>query len=257
MRMYRDAHARGTNHSAAVMEHDLAVLQRHFQFIRDDEADLARGESDWEVRMSVRYYRKLFREYALADLSRYREGKVGLRWRTEMEVVAGKGQFTCGNKVCDERHGLHSYELLFAYVEHGDTKRCLVKVRVCESCARKLFYRKLKETEKLNKKQNKKNKKKETRWSRRQEGGEDEEEDDGESDDEQRHRKRKRSRSGAGEEEGVRLEKRKKTTHADSIHARCAAINEAETQRLRRANDDESGRSADDKETRELAQLLL
>ena len=27
------------------------------------------------------------------------EGKLGLRWRIEREVVSGKGQFTCGAKV--------------------------------------------------------------------------------------------------------------------------------------------------------------
>lgn len=42
---------------------------------------------------------KLFREYAVADLSRYKEGKVGLRWRTQQEVVNGAGQFECGAKV--------------------------------------------------------------------------------------------------------------------------------------------------------------
>lgn len=33
---------------------------------------------------------QLFKEYALADMSRYKEGKIGLRWRTEREVIAGK-----------------------------------------------------------------------------------------------------------------------------------------------------------------------
>ncbi|POM65904.1 Hypothetical protein PHPALM_18312 [Phytophthora palmivora] len=134
-----------TPHNDQASQSDLAVLKQKFQFIRDDEADAEAGEMDWQVRMSVRYYRQLFREYALADLSRYKEGKIGLRWRTEMEVIAGKGQFSCGNKRCDERTGLHSYELLFAYVEHGERKRCLVKVRACSVCAEKLFYKKLME----------------------------------------------------------------------------------------------------------------
>lgn len=42
---------------------------------------------------------KLFKEYAIADLSRYKEGRVGLRWRTQKEVVSGRGQFVCGAKV--------------------------------------------------------------------------------------------------------------------------------------------------------------
>ncbi|GMF34184.1 unnamed protein product [Phytophthora fragariaefolia] len=129
----------------AVSQTELEVLKQQFQFIRDDEADAERGEANWQIRMSVRYYRQLFREYALADLSRYKEGKIGLRWRTEMEVVAGKGQFSCGNKRCEERAGLRSYELLFAYMEQGERKRCLVKVRACGACAEKLFYKKLME----------------------------------------------------------------------------------------------------------------
>ena len=34
--------------------------------------------------MAIKYYNKLYREYALADMSRHREGKIGLRWRTEV-----------------------------------------------------------------------------------------------------------------------------------------------------------------------------
>ena len=143
MQVYQRAAKRA---SSTTNGSDLAALQRHFQFLRDEDADNKRL-GDWEMRMSVRYYRKLFREYALADLSRYEEAKIGLRWRTEMEVIAGKGQFSCGNKRCSETSGLHSYELLFAYVEQGEKKRCLVKVRVCEACAKKLFHKRLKEIE--------------------------------------------------------------------------------------------------------------
>lgn len=90
--------------------------------------------------MSIKYYKKLFKEYALADLSRYREGKLGLRWRTEREVIDGKGHFVCGNKTCDARDGLHSFEVNFKYKEHGDVKNELVKVRLCRRCAKKLTH---------------------------------------------------------------------------------------------------------------------
>lgn len=84
-------------------------------------------------------------QYALVDLSRYKEGKLGLRWRTQGEVIAAKGQFECGNvtkgKPCTTTSSLHSYELNFAYVEHGQQKQELVKVRVCSHCAAKLNYR--------------------------------------------------------------------------------------------------------------------
>ncbi|CAM9224538.1 unnamed protein product [Ectocarpus fasciculatus] len=93
--------------------------------------------------MAAKYYKLLFKEYALADLSRYREDKVGLRWRTEKDVVSGKGQFECGALRCQERKDLHSYELNFKYKEAGAVKNELVKVRVCPQCARKLFRKKI------------------------------------------------------------------------------------------------------------------
>ena len=45
--------------------------------------------------------------YMMATLLCY----VGMRWRTEKEVVVGKGQFICGAKGCDEKAGLCSYEV--------------------------------------------------------------------------------------------------------------------------------------------------
>lgn len=162
MRVYASSSTPTTNNNSnTVTQQDMDVIRTHFQFLRDDNADAERGASDWQVRMSVRYYRKLFREYALVDLARYQEGKIGLRWRTESEVVAGKGQFACGNKRCDISENLHSYELLFAYMEQGEKKRCLVKVRVCEACAQKIFYKKLQLTKAGTKKR--KNQKKKRR----------------------------------------------------------------------------------------------
>lgn len=127
----------------------LCVHRFQCRFIRE-EADNAPG--GWEVDVARKYYAKLFREYCIADLSRYKvtsiillvapplqaphpgstalalhsmprsivlhgldpsaqDGKVGLRWRTEKEVVAGKGQFVCGARGCDARHGLASFEV--------------------------------------------------------------------------------------------------------------------------------------------------
>ena len=53
---------------------DLDVLKSSYQFIRDEEKD--EQDSSWETRVASKYYDKLFKEYALADLSRYKEGKV-------------------------------------------------------------------------------------------------------------------------------------------------------------------------------------
>lgn len=95
----------------------------------------------WERRLAKKYYDKLFKEYAIADLSRYEEGAVGLRWRTEREVVSGKGQFSCGARRCDQFNDLESYEVDFSYREAGEKKQALVKLRVCPACARRLNYR--------------------------------------------------------------------------------------------------------------------
>lgn len=54
--------------------------------------------------------------------------QIALRWRIEREVVTGKGQFICGNKKCEERLELRSWEVNFAYFEHGEKKNALIKL---------------------------------------------------------------------------------------------------------------------------------
>lgn len=51
-----------------------------------------------------------------------------MRWRSEKEVIAGKGQFICGARGCDERRCLATFEVPFSYEEAGDKKQALVKV---------------------------------------------------------------------------------------------------------------------------------
>ncbi|KAI3835645.1 hypothetical protein MKX03_015248 [Papaver bracteatum] len=121
---------------------DQDTLREGYRFIRSEEDDMDRS---WEQRLVKRYYDKLFKEYCIADMSQYKKGKVGLRWRTEKEVLSGKGQFICGNKHCDEKDSLASYEVNFSYVEAGENKQALVKLVACERCAEKLVYRKRKE----------------------------------------------------------------------------------------------------------------
>jgi protein FRA10AC1 len=76
-----------------------------------------------------------------------------MRWRTKTEVVDGKGQFICGNIHCDKKEKLTSWEVNFAYVEDGERKNTLVKLRICPKCSDKLNYRKrqrkVKETEEI------------------------------------------------------------------------------------------------------------
>uniref|UniRef100_A0A8B9C2Y5 FRA10A associated CGG repeat 1 n=1 Tax=Anser brachyrhynchus TaxID=132585 RepID=A0A8B9C2Y5_9AVES len=104
---------------------DLDVIRENHRFLwnEDDEADM-----NWEKRLAKKYYDKLFKEYCIADLSRYKENKFGFRWRHEKEVISGKGQFSCGNKHCDEEEGLKSWEVNFGYVEHGEKRNALVKL---------------------------------------------------------------------------------------------------------------------------------
>jgi protein FRA10AC1 len=141
--------------SRHITANDLDVIRAHHQFVRDEKADVASGS--WEKRMALKYYRRLSKEYALADLSQMDQkgGKLGLRWRTDREVIEGRGQFSCGNKACSERSDLRSYELDFMYREDGEAKNELVKVRLCPSCAQKLFCKKIRKLEREQRKESK------------------------------------------------------------------------------------------------------
>lgn len=122
--------------STAGDRNDYSVLQEEHKFLWDtsDKPDT------WEKKMAKAYYDKLFKEYAIVDLSRYKENEVALRWRIEKEVVEGKGQFSCGNKTCLQREDLESWEVNFRYMEQGEKKNALVKLRLCPNCSRKLNY---------------------------------------------------------------------------------------------------------------------
>ncbi|XP_067100995.1 protein FRA10AC1 isoform X2 [Osmerus mordax] len=116
---------------------DMDVVRENHRFLwrDDDEEDMT-----WEKELAKKYYDKLFKEYCIADLSRYKENKFGFRWRVENEVVSGKGQFMCGNKRCEKQEGLKSWEVNFAYVEQGEKRNALVKLRLCPECSFKLNY---------------------------------------------------------------------------------------------------------------------
>ncbi|XP_010019046.1 PREDICTED: protein FRA10AC1, partial [Nestor notabilis] len=73
---------------------DLDVIRENHRFLwnEDDEADM-----NWYLELIIlflkiakKYYDKLFKEYCIADLSRYKENKFGFRWRHEKEVISGK-----------------------------------------------------------------------------------------------------------------------------------------------------------------------
>jgi protein FRA10AC1 len=133
------AGAEAQEQQAAGYKTDRDIVRAEHRFLWDAQ-DTEEGAT-WEKRLAKRYYDKLFKEYAIADLSRYRENKIALRWRTQHEVVSGKGQFVCGARKCSERAGLKSWEVNFGYVEHGEKRNALVKVRLCAPCSAKLNYR--------------------------------------------------------------------------------------------------------------------
>lgn len=103
--------------------------------------------------------------------ARYKENRIGLRWRTEKEVISGKGQFECGNKKCTAREGLRSYEVNFAYSEAGESKQALVKLRVCPKCSYKLNYRKEKELERKLRKESRRKKRRLLKEKKREKRG--------------------------------------------------------------------------------------
>ncbi|XP_050091046.1 protein FRA10AC1 homolog [Anopheles aquasalis] len=117
-------------------DHD--VVRENHRFLWDSDSDPV---DTWEKQLAKKYYDKLIKEYCIADLSRYKENKVALRWRIEQEVVSGKGQFRCGSRNCEEQNELRSWEVNFGYLEHGEKKNALVKLRLCPKCSDKLNYR--------------------------------------------------------------------------------------------------------------------
>ncbi|KNA04341.1 hypothetical protein SOVF_200540 [Spinacia oleracea] len=189
---------------------DQDALREGYRFIRTEEDDM---DTSWEQRLVKRYYNKLFKEYCIADMSKYKSGKIGLRWRTEKEVVSGKGQFICGNKHCDERNGLASFEVNFSYVEAEENKQALVKLVTCERCAEKLHYKRNREREQLERQQREDNKR-----NRKARSGDEEVEEEDKNIDKSRtkseyldkessRRRRKRSSSGDTTDEEVERSK--------------------------------------------------
>lgn len=128
-----------SNRTTVFSASDRKTLEEQHEFVRDDDDDEANA-GDWGVRMARKYWNKMFKEYAICDLTLFQTGRIGMRWRVEKEVILGKGQFVCGNKHCDSTMDLHSYEIPFTYMEKVVSKTELVKCRVCLECAKVTNY---------------------------------------------------------------------------------------------------------------------
>jgi len=178
---------------------DIDVIREHHRLLWTEADD----EDSWEVQLAKRYHDKLFKEYVIIDLSRYKENKFGMRWRVEAEVVTGKGQFECANKKCDRRKKLRTWEVNFGYVEQNIKKNALIKCRLCLECSYKLNYHHKKKEVTKKKKKSKKKKRKRDRSS-----------SDSDSDsDRERSRKRKKEEKAKledDEKEQMKLEKQEK-----------------------------------------------
>ena len=120
---------------------DRSFLEKEHRFVVENH-DAAIMRESWEGRMALKYDAKLFKEYALIDLTHWQDQRYGLRWRTESEVRSRKGQAFCGNvtknEKCSSMSNLSTFELNFAYIEHGVQKHELVKVRLCGLCSKKM-----------------------------------------------------------------------------------------------------------------------
>ncbi|XP_062182877.1 uncharacterized protein LOC133886980 [Phragmites australis] len=196
MKDYVQFYGHGKNEDNSLpIKTDKDTLREGYRFILSEEDDM---DSTWEKRLVKRYYDKLFKEYCIADMTQYKKGKIGLRWRTEKEVISGKGQFICGNRHCDEKHGLGSYEVNFSYVEAGEQKQALVKLVACKRCAEKLAYKRQKEKKKEKEKEHSGEKEIELKERDKRKRGHEGSDDTSEDESTEKHcRKKKDHRKGA------------------------------------------------------------
>jgi len=120
IKLYRQNEPAAPEDPYASLVTDDDILRTAYRFIRKPEDD-AKLDA-WEGKLAKSYYDRLFKEYALVDLTRYKEGKVGMRWRVQKEVFTGKGQFMCASLTCSSAQ-LKTFEvrpklsrpLMFAY----------------------------------------------------------------------------------------------------------------------------------------------
>ncbi|KAL0297908.1 UNVERIFIED_CONTAM: protein FRA10AC1, partial [Sesamum calycinum] len=71
----------------------LNAYDRHKKFLNDYVGYYGKDKSARET-LPVKTDQDTLREgyrYCIADMSQYKTGKIGLRWRTEKEVMSGKG----------------------------------------------------------------------------------------------------------------------------------------------------------------------
>ncbi|CAG8462818.1 15278_t:CDS:2 [Funneliformis mosseae] len=122
----------------------LDAYTRHKLFMRDYVNFYGNNgqPSNVETKTEIDILKENHKEYCIAELKYYKEGRIALRWRIEKEVITGKGQFICASTKCSNTSELKSWEVNFAYMEDGEKKNALVKIRLCPKCSNKLNYSK-------------------------------------------------------------------------------------------------------------------
>ena len=76
-------------HQNITTKEDYEELRKAYQFlptttVQHDDDDLrqeGRPSTTWQERMVERYHSHLYKSHVMADLSLYKVGKIGLRWR--------------------------------------------------------------------------------------------------------------------------------------------------------------------------------
>ncbi|GAA5846233.1 hypothetical protein JCM5353_003183 [Sporobolomyces roseus] len=159
----RDSYNRGKRPPKPQSKHELDILKERHQFVRSNDVDPS--TLSWEDQVAAKYYDSLFKEFAIVNLKHWSTGAIGLRWRTEDEVLLGIGHLTCASMRCQfhqpsarlleslEEEGaivdpdsstplvetrLAESEMNFGYIEEGIKKSALVKVVLCRECGKRL-----------------------------------------------------------------------------------------------------------------------
>ena len=131
MEEYKQAKEKGEE-LPFLTDHD--VIQRNHQFLRESSSPASS-----EAQQALQLYDSLYKELCVADLAAYRQGRIGLRWRTQEEVLAGKGDQVCANLHCGAQ-SRKALEVNFAYTEMGERKNALVQVHLCRKCKHRLCH---------------------------------------------------------------------------------------------------------------------
>lgn len=131
----RERHAQLLQHYKSRAHSDADAVRHSWEFVPSPGTSKS---TSVEHKLMQSVHSKLDKEFAIADISSAaakQQVGIGLRWRTAEEVEQAKGEKKCAERSCTCDTALRALELPFEYSEHGQNKRALVKVVLCEECA--------------------------------------------------------------------------------------------------------------------------